>query len=190
MNSNTVKSVKRKRTDTNDTYSTNIIANFIYNIDIIQTIETECIFMKTYEKFINTNSLNSKFNELLKQVVTNKLYDQTINILNYFSDDSNSESTIVNQINDNKKYPIIGDKVKVSYYPDSQKYIKYYNKQTFEGLVFFVDDKNDNFYLVSSNVGKIFNFEIDIIYNIQSFKREGCHYFGMSDGYTGNYDYV
>lgn len=71
----------------------------------------------------------------------------------------------------------IGKKVKVSYMPASQKYIEYYDSQSFEGIIFFDDPLESNFFMINNN-------------NIQSFKREGSHFFGMTDCYDGFIEYL
>lgn len=69
----------------------------------------------------------------------------------------------------------LGDMVKISYYPNSQKYIKFYDKLSVEGIIFFVDARNDNMLLYSKSPNGYIN--------IRSLEVEGCHYFGMTRGY-------
>lgn len=76
----------------------------------------------------------------------------------------------------------LGDIVKISYCPNSQKYITFYDNLSVEGIIFFVDTKNDNMllYFESPN-GYI---------NIRSLEVEGCHYFGMTRGYNYNINLI
>jgi len=69
----------------------------------------------------------------------------------------------------------VGDLVTVCYSPLSQRYTEYYDEQTFKGYIFFVDNHNDTMFL--------FNIMPDGLAT-HSLERDGCHYMGMSRGYT------
>jgi hypothetical protein len=87
-------------------------------------------------------------------------------------------------------YPQCGNRVGVSYTPASQRYIDHYNAQAFEGEVFFVDEENDNFFMWNVEVGPLTGGQIKLTYRVQSYRREGCHFFGMTDCYFGNYRFI
>lgn len=67
-----------------------------------------------------------------------------------------------------------GDIINLTYTPNSQKYIEYYDAYTCTGRVIFIDNKNDNLFIV---------VDTDTGYIIKTLEREGCHYFGMTRGY-------
>ena len=67
----------------------------------------------------------------------------------------------------------LGKNVKVKYFPCSQKYIDFYDKQKVQGIVFFVF--NGNMLLFHKSKKFI---------NIYSLKRLYCSYFGDSLGYS------
>lgn len=69
----------------------------------------------------------------------------------------------------------VGDLITISYSPSSQRYIDYYDAQTFQGYIFFVDRMTDNMFLFNRVGNKIIT---------HSMEREGCHYLGMDRGYT------
>lgn len=76
----------------------------------------------------------------------------------------------------------IGDIVRVSYYPDSQKYVEYYDEQKFDGKCLFVDVPNDNAFFEVINQNDQ-NDQAGLIRTFKSLEREGCHYFGMARSY-------
>lgn len=78
-------------------------------------------------------------------------------------------------------YPKIGDRVYVTYTPDSQKYIDHYASLSFVGTVFFVDDTMDNFFAIVDQTPQ--PSEPPNLPTIRSYKVEGCHFFGMTDSY-------
>jgi len=70
---------------------------------------------------------------------------------------------------------MIGDIVKVSYIPCSQKYLDYYDNQSFTGTIIFIDaDKENAFFLIEGSN------------EIKSLKRNDCHFLGTTPGY----DYI
>ena len=66
----------------------------------------------------------------------------------------------------------IGDKIKVSYLPYSQKYIDYY--QTIYGKIFYLDIENNNGLVYRDENNKKI---------ISSIEKEYCSYFGDTPGY-------
>jgi hypothetical protein len=73
----------------------------------------------------------------------------------------------------------IGDQIMVSYMPYSQRYIEHYNNETVTGKVFFVDNENDDAFVVldcTDNNGKHIRY-------VKSINKWGCGYFGNSRGY-------
>ena len=81
-------------------------------------------------------------------------------------------------------YPKIGDIVRVTYTPNSQKYIEHYASLSFVGTVFFVDEATDNFFaIVDQPPGSLQSPESSNAPTIRSHKVEGCHFFGMTDSY-------
>jgi hypothetical protein len=188
------RSVKRKRLDIQNTaksYPTYVSAKLSYSFDIVSDKGTDIAFMKHYDH-IDDNVIESlsklddldrlvKFFDLIKRVVANKEYEKYITSV--IDDDGANLSNLAEP----GRYPQIGDMVSVSYTPASQRYIDYYNDQAFAGTVFFVDRNRNNFLMLSTNVGKVVDYEMQIEYDIRSFKRIGCHYFGMADCYDGYY---
>lgn len=71
----------------------------------------------------------------------------------------------------------LGDKVMINYIPYSQKYIEFYEKEAFEGIIFFVDNINDNMFLIQN--GSTY----DDVVRIKSLERAGCHYLGLGKSY-------
>lgn len=76
---------------------------------------------------------------------------------------------------DGRDQYVVGEMIGVCYSPSSQRYVEYYDEQTFKGYIFFVDSENGNMFLFNRTGDKIFT---------HSLEREGCHYFGMCRGYT------
>jgi hypothetical protein len=75
--------------------------------------------------------------------------------------------------NEFKNY-IYGSTLNITYSPASQRYIDYYDTQSFNGTLFYGDYESDNALLFYTNN--------NIIY-IKSIERDGCHYMGMTRGY-------
>lgn len=75
----------------------------------------------------------------------------------------------------------IGDVVKLSFIPKSQKYIEYYEEQNVSGRVFFIDKENDDAFLYRDEIDLESGQHIRII---QSFNREYCSYYGTTRGYS------
>ena len=149
-----------------------------FRIDIICSVGTERRFI---EKF-GTVGID-EFYDLIKTVVANRRYELP-------ESPTSSSSIYSDEQYESNRSPKPGDHISVSYTPASQKYIDYYNSQAFTGEVFYVDEETDNFFMWKSEVGKISNDTVNITYRVQSYKREGSHYFGMSDCYDGYYSFV
>ena len=138
---------------------------------------------ETAQKFIKTFGLDQKdYYNVDKKTISIKNGIEMI--LNKYSDDMETFNRHYKQKKFLNKYEI-GDQVVVSYIPDSQRYIEYYEGETFKGIIFFIDPDNDNIFLF--NIQKESNEEYVI--RTHSLEREGCHYFGMSRGYTYCIDY-
>ena len=150
-----------------------------FQIDIICSEATERGFI---EKFGTVGT--DEFYDLIRTVVANRRYELPE------SPTSSSPPIYSDEQYESNRSPKPGDRVSVSYTPASQKYIDYYNSQAFTGEVFYVDEETDNFFMWKSEVGKISNNVVNITYRVQSYKREGSHYFGMSDCYDGYYSFV
>lgn len=75
----------------------------------------------------------------------------------------------------------IGDKIKVTYTPLSQKYIDLYNEKAFSGIVFYIDKENDNLLAWYKEGDKII---------IKSLEQDGCSYFGTSRSYIYSINYA
>lgn len=82
----------------------------------------------------------------------------------------------------------VGKKVRVTYLPSSQKYIDYYDSQKFEGIIFFDDPIESNFFMIDSL--NLDSSNLDSSNKVQSFKREGSHFMGMVDCYDGFIEYI
>lgn len=84
-------------------------------------------------------------------------------------------------------YPKIGDRVWVTYTPNSQKYIEHYTSLSFVGTVFFVDETTDNFFAIVDQPPQPLQSSrspgSSDSPTIRSYKVEGCHFFGMTDSY-------
>ena len=122
-------------------------------IDILCTLSSLTKFCKLYDINVDNISLDN-MNEIFKKYID---HDKT-NI--------KSDETI---------YDIkINDIISVSYYPLSQKYIDYYDKQYITGKVIFIDAECDNLFLLELT---------DTNYVFKSLEREGCSFLGTSKGY-------
>lgn len=74
----------------------------------------------------------------------------------------------------------VGDLVSICYFPMSQKYIDYYNKQSLKkGMILYIDSDNDDAIVLESK--KINKSTVEN--TIKSLSREGCHFMGMCRGY-------
>ena len=127
---------------------------------------------------IYNDSMATRFISYYYPIFKNKIIDKNIKerkLIKELLKIIINEETII----DNKKNEFnIGDIVKISYSSDSQKYIDDYEERGFIGKILFIDNESDNmfFHKILEN-----NNEINII---KSLEIEGCHFFGMSRGYT------
>jgi len=83
---------------------------------------------------------------------------------------SNGKTDMINGVT-------IGDIINITYIPQSQKYIEYYEQENFSGKVIFIDVVNDNMFLLA---------KINGVDTVKSLERESCHYLGMARGYSFN----
>jgi len=169
-------------------------ARVTFSIDIVCTDETEKAFAEQFEEYVIEGSQElegDEFNNLIEKVVFEKLYKVTddTNDTDDTDDTIECDSENDNDISYYTRFPKIGDKVSMSYIPSSQKYIEHYAEQAFTGEVFFIDIERNNFFAWNVEVNKLENTKIEINYRVQSFKREGCHFFGMADCYSGSYEF-
>jgi hypothetical protein len=110
----------------------------------------------------------------------NKLsYDENFKI---FFEKNNFEKKDV--VSDDDKYDSVrlsalksGDTVHVTFTPMSQKHIEYYDEQTIDGTIFYIDHENDDA-LIFYDEGEY--------RHVKSLKRLGCGYFGDTDSYFFN----
>lgn len=107
------------------------------------------------------SSLQTKLETVMRKVIENKLWELVIR-----SDD------------DQKNLHQIGDDVRVSYCPASQRYIDHYEEQGFVGKIVFIDRETDNMFFLCISDDKS---KEEIL--IRSLETDGCHFFGMSRGY-------
>lgn len=132
-----------------------------FNFDLIYSGDTSRRFLNRYVKnhddLGNGNSVQL-FHDTIKTVITKKTWVDDLSTFPFCDD----------------VYKV-GDKVRIMYIPDSQRYIDHYNEQSFSGQILFIDKDSDNIILFS---------ESDASIDVRSLEREGCHYFGMSKGYT------
>jgi hypothetical protein len=83
----------------------------------------------------------------------------------------------------NDKTYKIGSKLSIAYYPNSQKYIDYYNDLQYNGILIFADNETDNaIFIVIKEPMQISDNSSYII--IKSLERESSHYFGISRDYS------
>jgi hypothetical protein len=179
--------------------------NLEFLIDIVCVDETEKAFIEQFGGGIVDPLLEEpgdqyegEFNDLIKNVVLEKLYEreegsaqtdetaetaETAETIEYDPNEDGDEYVM-------SRFPRIGDRVSVSYIPASQKYIEHYAEQAFTGEVFFVDPERNNFFMYTVDVGPLRKRELELTYRVQSYKREGCHFFGMADCYDGMYEFV
>jgi len=144
---------------------------FTFNHSLICNTHTISRFLKCFK--LSPDQYKSEDNE---QPITN-LEKAVEDVLNRYHDNIDTMRV------EFKQQPFIcgadqhavGDLVTVSYSPLSQRYTEYYDEQTFKGYIFFVDNENDTMFL--------FNILSDGIAT-HSLERDGCHYMGMSRGYT------
>lgn len=143
--------------------------NINYIFDLIYNSFTASSFINQYDdlilekKLIDEIDTDRKLQAVIKRVIEQELWKN-----NYGKKSINSFD---------KEYRI-GDIVKITYYPESQRYIEYYQDQSFIGRIIFIDDKNDNAFFVVVDDDNKNNV------TVKSLEREGCHYLGMSRGYS------
>ena len=124
-----------------------------FEFDIVNSDKTVYKFIQKYtDKQIDDHF---DFNDLMINVINNKLWK---------NDNSIFDNTFK-----------IGDNISVDYCPYSQKYIDYYEEQGFEGKIIFIDNENNNMFVMLNEPDSII---------IKSLERLGCHYFGMTPSYT------
>lgn len=129
------------------------------------------------------------FNDLIRKVVLERMY-VTDTVADTVDSDCEGVEEDDEQRLEETYTPRLGERVSTSYTPASQRYIDHYNSQAFTGEVFFVDEESDNFFMWNVETGPMCDGQISLSYRVQSFKREGCHFFGMSDCYYGTFEYV
>lgn len=148
--------------------------DLIYTFDLIYNNSTATACINQYddlelEIFMDDEiNVDRKLQAVLKRVIERELWR-----------DSDAKKSLSSFDKDYK----IGDIVNVTYTPESQKYIEYYQEQAFTGRIIFIDDKNDNAFLMSIN-----NEKNHVI--VKSLTREGCHYLGMTPGYSYFIEYI
>jgi hypothetical protein len=148
----------------------------IYNFDIIYNHATASALINKYDNLDleqhieDEENIDRKLRAVLKRVVEQDLWKL------YCKPPYDSHKYNKNYINCFDEKFFIGDIVKVSYIPESQKYIDYYQEQAFVGRIIFVDNENDNAFFVTMDEPHTIT--------IKSLLREGCHYFGMTLGYS------
>ena len=130
----------------------------------------------TLEKFANAYEIGHRdLKEDLHTFVHNmmnaksKVYEHIKNCLDACSGVINTDNKKFTRLNDVK----IGDHVKITYMPYSQRYIDHYNDETITGVVIFIDHANDDMLLLSNDDGFVFS----------SMERLGCSYYGTTRGY-------
>lgn len=136
----------------------------VYMIDILSRIDTIAKMLVLYgydiDEHIDSNEYDKKIWDLMGKLLKRSYKSLWKTVI------SKSES-----FNDIR----IGDVINVSYIPCSQKYFDFYKQQDIKnGLVLFVDAENNDAIVVIRNHDTV---------KFQSLIREGCHYFGMSNGY-------
>lgn len=105
--------------------------------------------------------LHDKLTMVLRKVVEDKLWDSIIVI-----DDPKE-----------KQSHVLGDVVKVSYCPASQRYISHYEERGFTGRILFIDHESDNMFFLQIDDSTEKPIEI------RSLETDGCHFFGMCRSY-------
>ena len=110
---------------------------------------------KKKQKLSNGDVKNNDFYELIKKVISNCKWNdvKTDNMFNTH---------------------LYGSELKLTYYPLSQRYVDYYDEQTFIGTLFYGDEQSDN---------AILYYEHNNVVYVKSLERDGCHYMGMARGY-------
>jgi len=78
----------------------------------------------------------------------------------------------------------LGDICEVSFLPDSQKYIDFYKEKTFTGVLIFIDNETQNMIFVQTHGDQNTIKTKDNKIVIKTLEQDGCHYFGMTRGYT------
>lgn len=137
--------------------------------DMIYDIETAKRFIKFYKPYVDDTASIDSDDEFT--VVSNRL-DETIKMVV----EQNLWKKIVadtQTIRDKK----IGDVVKVTYMPASQRYLDFYETKNFIGEIIFIDSERDNAFLIQMDTDD--NTKIVI----RTLDVDGCHFFGMSRGY-------
>jgi len=153
-----------------------------YDCDIIcgeQTIEK---FLRLYSAIIESYNSQSPHKKKRSTIEDKEIsdYEKMIDMIkivienNLWTNIKNPDDYIFDG-----KYKI-EDKVLINYVPYSQKYIEHYEKESFCGKIFFIDNQNDNMFLIQ--YGNCESNDENII-RIKSLERVGCHYLGMGKSY-------
>lgn len=142
------------------------ISNKNYIFDLIYNSATASAFINQYDdlnlerKLMDEIDVDQKLQAIMKRVIEQELW-------------KNRHDTKIKYFDNTYR---IGDIVRVTYFPESQKYIEYYEDQSFTGRIIFIDNTNVFFVVVDE-------FDKNNI-TVKSLEREGCHYFGMTPGYS------
>jgi len=171
--------IKHKFVDADSNKKQKLI-NYVFDIIYEESTAKKCIDQYTDDfelelKLSSTDTLYENLKATLIRIISQELW------LNQDSDANNEKKIRTPFISGWNKTFKLGDIVKISYHPFSQRYIGYYYDQSFIGRIIFIDSDKDNaFFLVDTNKG----------FTIKSLEREGCHFMGMSRGYDYNIEDV
>lgn len=154
---------KRKTTNDNLSNESEIKPNYVFDILYDESTAKECI--KQYKDSFDLPELSDDVQEKLKSTLIRVTKQKLWTSQQQLSDQNELISLSLCKI---------GDMVKVSYHPCSQKYIDYYESQSFTGRIIFIDCNKDNAFFLIDDKNTII---------IKSLEREGCHFMGMTRGY-------
>jgi hypothetical protein len=159
---------------------------------------------------ICSHSTSKKFNDIYRNYLLNIEVNDNSNANTNDNSNANTNDNTNDNMNSNEEYSLmlklleivvkkelwknnrncelfenkfrIGDMISIKYLPDSQKYIEHYENESFQGVIIFTDDDNNNIFLIKTEFENKENIKNKRIV-IKSLERENCHYFGMSRGY-------
>jgi hypothetical protein len=156
------------------------------DVNLLMTYETQIKFMKKFHHLFEEIYTKEKMRSY-DQIITNLEYKLVTREKYYHVSSPEDENIFIDffvrklwtkQKKSDTRDLNHEDIVLCEYTPFTQKYIDEYNKCSFFGQIFYVDEKNDNYFM--------FRVNHDNILEIRSYIVEGCHYCGLGSGYAGS----
>jgi hypothetical protein len=202
----TRKTTKRSRTDDKTSgiaYGGKVfqISDFDdVHVDVLSNTDYDYTFLKKYYPYFQTiydskklKILEQKINELEKITDTYEKNPQiytTIDqyiidvLVNRFWLEENKKSFMTETCDRDKIY--VNSMINFSYLPFSQKHLSHYEKETFIGLLFDIDHKNENCMAFTIKTTHLENGKEHNELTIRSYFRGGCDYHYDNGSYVRN----